>query len=322
MINGNFDISQRYGPLCSVVVPNAATYVIDRWFTLRDGDNATVRVKHMAFAQGQTDVSGEPTYYFRFEQSVAGSNGNYNDILHSIEDVRTLASQTWSASFWAKADSTRQVEFFPTLYFGAGSGGRYDSNRTTFTLSTSWEKFTANGTMPGISGITLGAGHCTQLLFSLIAMNTVQTIDIAQVQFEPGSYDSPFQKKSFGEELEACKRYYQKSFPYATPAAQNTGVTNGTFRWTASKTNASTNYSSSFSLPVQMRITPSVTLYNPNAANAQVYNTDCTNSGTSTAATSGIVSESVLGFNTTGVSGWAVGDRLSLHWATDAELYL
>ena len=53
------------------------------------------------------------------------------------------------------------------------------------------------------------------------------TWDMTGIQLEVGPEATSFEHRSFGEELELCKRYYQQSYPYALAYPGQTSYTNG-----------------------------------------------------------------------------------------------
>jgi hypothetical protein len=315
LINGNFDICQRYGPGGAAAITSAAfQYVLDRWAALRDVTGATITVSQQAFTPGQTAVPGEPTYFMRIAQTVAGSGGTYNAVGQPIEDVRSLAGQTVTVSFWAKADATRTITFNFDQNFGSGGSSSVTSiGLTSFNLNTSWQKFTYTTTLPSISGKTVGSGSRLTLFFSL-PLNAVQTIDIAQVQLEAGANAGPFQKRTFAEELQACMRYYQKSFNYTVVPAQN----NGTGRELFAMMSNGANPFWTKTFPVPMRAAPTMTYFSPSNASAMAWNYTRNNAAasTSTQATNPQAFEIAM----TNGTGWATGDLLGLQWTAEAEL--
>ena len=93
---------------------------------------------------------------------------------------------------------------------------------------------------------------------------------ITGVQLEVGSQATPFEHRSFGEELALCQRYYWKSFNYSTAPADNISTGDGLHsdgfgNWTAF---SSTGIRSAFIYnPVAMRNEPTVTLFSSARAN-------------------------------------------------------
>ena len=100
--------------------------------------------------------------------------------------------------------------------------------------------------------------------------STDRTFFLTGLQMEVGSQATPFEHRSFGEELALCQRYYWKSFNYATAPADNISNSDGLHSdgfgsWTAF---SSTGIRSAFIYnPVAMRGDPTVTLFSSARAN-------------------------------------------------------
>ena len=248
LINGNFDFWQRG-------TSGSSGYVADRWLMGLVG--STAAVSRQSFTLGQTDVPGEPNYYHRMVVTSSAGAGNLAITQQRIESVKTLAGQTATLSFWAKADASKNmaVEFYQS--FGTGGSPSTAVNTigvTTIALTTSWQKFTVTVAVPSISGKTLGTNNddFLAMFFWLDAgsnfdsrTNTLGqqsgTFDIARVQFEAGDVATPFEERPIGTELALCQRYYQ------------TGIMRLRAALLAGTVEASNQ------LPVTMRATPTVT---------------------------------------------------------------
>jgi hypothetical protein len=254
IINGNFDIWQRGTSFAS---PTNANYTADRWKVQFNNTGATRTLSRQSFALGQTDVPGEPTYFMRFDQSVAGSGGTFTQLDQYIESVRTFAGQQVTISFWAKAAaSTTMPSVALQQLFGSG-GSPSNLNQTTagssLALTTTWQKFSYQVTLPSISGKTLGTDNNDALIVVFfMPLNATFTIDIAQVQVEPGPVATPFERRPIGTELALCQRYY--SVTVATTRGYNagSGFVDTAVRW-----------------PVTMRATPTVLNLTNNGAGYQ-----------------------------------------------------
>ena len=87
--------------------------------------------------------------------------------------------------------------------------------------------------------------------------STDRTFFITGVQMEVGSQATPFEHRSFGEELALCQRYFNKTFPQGTtPAAgHDTFIYHHLEDYTAGYAHLSHSY------PVEMRTTPSTVMY-------------------------------------------------------------
>jgi hypothetical protein len=217
IINGNFDIWQRGQ------AQTGAGYLADRWTTNRSGNTGTI--SRESFTLGQTSVPNEPTYFYRnIITSVAGAS-NFTSLSQYIEGVRTFAGQTITVSFWAKADAAKPISVELSQFFGTGGTPSAQVTAlgvTKTTLSTSWQKITVTTTLPSISGKTLGTNNDDYLALTIwfnagssfnARTNTLGqqsgTFEIAQVQVEPGSVATPFERRPPSTELNLCKRYGQ-----------------------------------------------------------------------------------------------------------------
>jgi hypothetical protein len=210
IINGNFDIWQRGTSFASI---SSGSYSSDRWQVVFDGTGVRT-VSQQTFPTGQAPVAGyEGTFFYRYSQTTAGSGATFGGIQQRIEDVRTLAGQNVTLSFWAKADTNRTL--LPFLDQNFGSGGSINSSIAlgSASLTTSWQRFTMTIALPGISGKTIGTSSFLQLYFG-VPNNVLQTIDIWGVQLEAGSVATPFRLAGGGNpgaELALCQRYYYRT---------------------------------------------------------------------------------------------------------------
>jgi hypothetical protein len=217
IINGNFDVWQRGTSF------TGNEYGADRWVHARLGTTHTAT--RQAFTLGQTAVPNEPTYFCRTVVSSVTGSANYSILLQRIEDVRSFAGQQVTLSFWAKADAIKNISTELTQVFGSGGSPSATVEAigvSKVSIGTSWQKVTVTATLPSISGKTLGTNNDHFLNVgiwfdggsSFDARNgnlghQSGTFDIAQVQIEPGSAATPFERRPIGLELELCRRYFK-----------------------------------------------------------------------------------------------------------------
>lgn len=118
------------------------------------------------------------------------------------------------------------------------------------------------------------------------------------------------------EELALCQRFMQKTFPIDTAPAQNIGAGSGEQIFYPYGGAGGTLYLN-VRLPVPMRAAPTVTGYNPAAANGEARNfidaADCSGTALTARATD-------ISIQTTLNAGWSANDGISIHWAAIAEL--
>jgi hypothetical protein len=212
IINGDFRINQRN---FSGTSGANAFYPVDRWMTTTAGSHT---FSLQTFTPGAAPVAGYEGTTF-FQMATVGGSGHYALIGQKIEDVRTFAGQTVTVSFWARATSgTPKIGFDLTQNFGSGGSSQVGSAYNTFTLSTTWARYSATVTVPSISGKTIGTSSYVLLDITFtndynpaIGQQTA-TFQIWGVQVEAGSVATPFTTStgSIQGELTACHRYYQR----------------------------------------------------------------------------------------------------------------
>ena len=220
IINGDFRINQR------VFTSSASSvYGFDRWTS--SSADGTVTYSAQTFTTGNAIPGYEPTNHARIATSGQTLAGAYSHLVQRIENVRTLAGQTASLSFWAKATSGTPkvaVEFLQIF----GTGGSPSSTTFTYagqvTLSTAWQRFTMQVNIPSISGKTIGTAGDDTLYLNLwtSAGSTYNsragsigiqnsTIDFWGVQLEQNLQPTPFEQRPIGVELALCQRYYWRT---------------------------------------------------------------------------------------------------------------
>jgi hypothetical protein len=207
IINGDFGVWQRG---TSFTTPSSGSYTSDRWAVNYNGTGSTRTISRQTFTPGTAPVSGyESSFFYRYAQSVAGTLGTFSNFATRLEDVRLLAGQTATLSYWAKADATRAVTPNIEQNFGSGGSSPVYTTGTSVNLTTSWVRYSQTFTVPSISGKTIGTSSFLAPYFD-IPINSTFTIDIWGVQLEAGSTATAFQTATgtIQGELAACQRYY------------------------------------------------------------------------------------------------------------------
>jgi hypothetical protein len=144
------------------------------------------------------------------------------------------------------------------------------------------------------------------------------TFDIAQVQLEAGTVATPFEHRSFGQELALCMRYYEKSFNQATAPANGP---NGTSFATGS--NAVSVFSqgnignTSYRFMVPKRASPTITLYGNSTGQVAVANT---NAGVGWTTVAGNINAGGNEIGITAYNSTSVFQHLTFAFAASAEL--
>ena len=228
IINGDFGIWQRG---TSFTNP-AGGFTADRWAHNADGSGKTIVISQQAFTPGTAPVAGyEGTYFYRLNQTVAGTGGTFNVFQTGLEDVRLFAGQTVTLSLWAKADASRLLGFTFVQDFGSGGSSTVGTFLTGPTVTTAWSRYSVTLTIPSVAGKTIGTSSALRIQIS-VPVNTTQTVDVWGVQLEAGPVATPFTTASgtVQGELAACQRYYYRiTNAGQTPLGTGFGFSTGGF---------------------------------------------------------------------------------------------
>ena len=257
IINGDFSIWQRGTSQTSTEYGSD-----DRWSNESSG--STKVADRQAFAVGQSVVTDNPTYYSRtIATSVAGA-GNLVAKVQKIEDVQKTSGETVTLTFWAKADSAKNIAVEYLQNFGTGgspSSSVAAIGVTTVALTTSWVKQTITTVIPTVSGKTLGTDANSRLQLTMwfeggstfdARTNSLGqqsgTFDIANVQLELGVTATDFEYVLPADQLARCKRYFERFEGEANEVPVGAGVAESTTELTAV-----------ISYRVQKRVLPTIT---------------------------------------------------------------
>lgn len=131
----------------------------------------------------------------------------------------------------------------------------------------------------------------------------------------PDASRSPLIARPFPPELELCKRHYWCTFVYGTAPAQGVGLSTGELIWNnLSGTSHTERFSCPF--PAPLGAVPTITLYNPAAANAQIRD----ESAAADLSASGSTNTTAKATTVFGTSTSSPAAKLGVHISADARL--
>jgi hypothetical protein len=221
-INGNMEIAQRGSSQTT-----AGYGSIDRFVLLLSG--ATATMSQESFTIGQTDVAGSDKY---LKLDVTTGNNN-SGIYYKVEakDAFPAINKQVTLSYYAKGTSpTNGLEVAIAWYDGSTISS---SASTTVTLTSTWTKYTHTFDVPSISGLTLtNASAYLELHWGQADTDTgtaAYEVNLAQAKLEIGDTATPFEHRSYGDELARCQRYYYRhtSLTYFDGNSGNSTVARG-----------------------------------------------------------------------------------------------
>jgi hypothetical protein len=275
IINGDFNINQR----AFSSTTTDGTYGFDRWLFGRSGDGTTT-CSAQTFTPGTAPVSGyEAANYVRIVTTGQTTSSSYTLLVQRVEDVRTLAGQTVTVSFWAKANTgTPSITVELQQNYGTGGTASSDLYKSKIAITTSWVRYSVTIALNSLTGKTIGTGSNLAVALWVSAGSNFNsrldslglqsnTFDIWGVQVETGSVATPFQTATgtLQGELAACQRYYYRLYPNLTNKGLGVGF----------------NYSTTASFcmipyPVTMRIRPTALEQSGTASHYSVLNSSAT----------------------------------------------
>lgn len=234
------------------------------------------------------------------------------------KDAVRLKNQTVSIQFGVFQDTAGAVNY--TIFVRKPTVA--DNFAATTNISNSGAISVNANTYTNVAYNGFAIGDCSNgievELQAAVGTQTGKNCYYSEAQIIGAANAQSFQCVPFAVDYDWVRRYYQKSFAYATAPAQNAGVVNsltGFPRLTGSAAAVLVTM-----LPMPMRTAPTFTTYNPSAANAQVrdigLSLDCTAVAT---ATNGISGEKELNVSFTTAAGSGVGSVFGVHWTADAE---
>ena len=209
IINGNMAADQRNAGAAQTITAAAAlAYTVDRFYAYCTGANVT----------GQ-QVAGATAnqYRYRFTGAASVTAIGFAQRIEAINSAdlagttatlsvdlanSLLTTVTWTA-YYANTTDTFGTLASPTVTSIATG---------TFTVTSTVTRYNAQISIP--SAATTGL----QILFT-VGAQTSGTWTIGNVQLEPGSVATPYERQIYSDQLAQCQRYYVDSNPGSSTAA-------------------------------------------------------------------------------------------------------
>jgi hypothetical protein len=321
IINGAMQVAQRSTSVTDIGGANGY-FTVDRWKIFQAGSTAGRLTQSQASV---TDLAGFPNS-LKHEVTTADTSIAANELLQLSQtfegqNLQALKkgysdASSFTLSFYVKGtaktyvvemydgDNTRHVAqtFSVTsswsrveLTFPADTTGKFDDDNALSLYLLIWlhagSTYTS-GTSPSTwASVTnanraVGAGS----LFSA----TSNTFEITGVQLEVGEKATPFEHRSFADELARCQRYY-----FATGNLGDPGVTLG--GGADGIAFSTTEVAVPYQFPTYMRVAPTVTVYDSAGNSARIHRMASGDHG-NTAAASLINVNGFANFTSTGLT--------------------
>ncbi len=260
IINGAMQVAQRgsshttegYGSL-------------DRYYLALSGASG-VTMSQQAFSTADRNSLGFEKY-LKLAVTTANNNcGVYQNI--EASNVVHLIGSKATLSFYAKGTNPAGGSFtMQPAWYNTSSGGGDNAVAQSLTVTSSWVKYSFTFDIPAPANTTIDNSAYLSISFTQPAADTSTTaweLNLAGLQFELGEEATPFEHRSFANELHSCKRFYQKSFVYSQPPVNSSNTTSNSYNGAMGGYCGSNNsgiYSGGIQLDPPMRATPTMTTY-------------------------------------------------------------
>lgn len=290
IINGDMRIDQRNAG-ASVTNTAGEIFTVDRWSIYgsqsskltaqQNAGSATppAGFKNYLGISSSSAYSASGTDEFVLRQKIEGFN--VADLEYGTANAVTVTLSFWvrsslTGSFGGSFANSAQNRCYPFSYT-ISAANTWEKKLITIPGDTSGTWLTTNGLGLYVTfglgvGSTYGSGTANAWAgtysdvpsgsTSVVGTNGA-TFYITGVQLEAGTVATPFERRSYGQELALCQRYFCKTFDQSVQPAQNTGNFNGALTNLAGSSAFTGNAIVNWRYPVQMRATPSIFLYTP-----------------------------------------------------------
>ena len=297
VINGGMQIAQRTTEVTGATA-GAAVSTCDRWrntlnalgtWTIRQSSDTPVGfTSSLEYVCTTADASPAAGGFCLIEQRVESQN------LQSL-GFGNADARSFTVSFWVKSNKTGAASF--DCYQDQEANQRMFSTSYTINSANTWEHKVINvpgdasGDIPFNSDIGLhlewwlnggstftGGTYQTTWATLTQANRNVQNLGvggaindnfkITGVQMELGDVATPFEHRSFGDELARCQRYYFKTYDYEVVPGTVSGAGS---QWAYGTTDASGNMGHQINFPTRMNKSPNITYYNRASLNTNTW---------------------------------------------------
>lgn len=174
------------------------------------------------------------------------------------QDMLPFVGQEVTVSFKARGSGSIAQQFNVVDTPSATSGTSTPiASGLSYNVTTAWQRFSFTFTMP--SSLSYACVYINLAQYGDSYMASGAWLEFDEVQFEQGNVVTPYEYRSYGQELLLCKRFYHKTPSSFEASVLNRGWDSNNGLMTGSKHNGYYDFVDLF--PVEMRTAPSLALF-------------------------------------------------------------
>lgn len=350
--NGGFAVCQRLAVANTAIPSPSATVRVltaDRWG--HTTGNVTTPQYQQVDTIAATETGLQARFYGKYTQITNAAKNCISQVIPAIEVAKlrgkTVRLQVKLKVFTGSARTMRlgllqltsagTFDTMPATFisaFGAdGTDPTWGTNLTAITpsssgldntsvsgaalscsVTTTWQRFS------GLFAIPSNCLNLVAVIFNNAAGTAADAFGITEADLHDGQEVYDFYALPFAMELSRCQRFYNKSFAQGTAPAQNAGQTGAIEAISGKASTAALAGIIYVKYPVVMFKVPTVTIYCPTEASAQIDRLSGATPIAHTATAQQDGTDSGVTVTSTGTANTAVGDIIGLHYAADADL--
>jgi len=192
------------------LIINGAMQVWQRGTSSTSAGYSTVDRYEMSGTSTRSRSTDAPDgFQYSLQQALTAGNANQAEQFIEAANAVQLKGKTTTLSFYAKATGSVEMYLYASTFSSvddSSSKSFFVSNQTIGNATSSWVRYTVEIDFSAQANVVNGCGIL--LGFRETASSTA-TAYITGVQLEVGPEATPFEHRSYGDELARCQRYYQ-----------------------------------------------------------------------------------------------------------------
>jgi hypothetical protein len=201
IINGDFQVSQR-GDFTSASSATNGEYFVDRWYA---DTNTTINKQHTT----GIDLDGTPAITKGVKLTATASATAYVGVRQKIENPTQYVGRTFTYSGYVRSNSpnARLTSFIADT---AGTTNQVVSSNA-HSGNGQWEKLSVTFIMTSnATSAWFVSAFISSSAVGNVSISSGDYIEVTMLQMEINKVATPFEHRSYGEELALCQRYYYR----------------------------------------------------------------------------------------------------------------